>query len=135
MRGIRRCAGATVPRRPRMPPMTTPHISDLLRENRRFPPPKEFAARAQVRDRSAWPVGEEARLAYWADRARELTWDVPFTKVLDWDPPFAKWFDDGKLNASVNCLDRHLGSWRANKAAIVFEGEPGDRRTLTYREL
>jgi acetyl-CoA synthetase len=115
--------------------MTNPNIDDLLHETRRFPPPADFAARAHVRDRSAWPVGEEARLRYWADRARELTWDVPFTKVLDWKPPFAKWFEDGRLNASVQCLDRHLDSWRANKAALVFEGEPGDRRTLTYREL
>ena len=115
--------------------MSTPNIDDLLREERRFPPPSDFAAHAHIRDRSAWPVGEEARLRYWADRARELRWDVPFTKVLDWKSPFATWFEDGRLNASVQCLDRHLGSWRANKAAIVFEGEPGDRRTLTYREL
>jgi acetyl-CoA synthetase len=115
--------------------MSTPNISDLLQESRRFPPSPEFAARANVKDRSAWPVGEEARLAYWVERARELTWDKPFTKVLDWKPPFATWFEDGRLNASVQCLDRHLSTWRANKAAILFEGEPGDRRTLTYREL
>jgi len=115
--------------------MSNPDIDDLLRESREFPPPADFTARAHVRDRSAWPVGEAKRLAYWADRARELTWDKPFTKVLDWKPPFAKWFEDGRLNASVQCLDRHLGGWRANKAALLFEGEPGDRRTLTYREL
>src|SRR5690348_2233286 len=102
--------------------MTDPDIDDLLHEHRRFPPPPEFAAQAHVRDRSAWPAGEEARLAYWAAKARELAWDVPFTKVLTWNPPFAKWFEDGALNASVQCLDRHLGSARANKAAIVFEG-------------
>ncbi len=110
-------------------------ISDLYREDRRFPPPEDFAERAVVRDRSAWPQGEEARLAYWAARARELLWDRPFTRVLDWDPPFAQWFADGTLNVSVNCLDRHVSGGLAEKAAIVFEGEPGDRRTLTYRDL
>ncbi len=110
-------------------------IDDLLREERRFPPPADFQARAFVKDRSAWPEGEEARLAYWADRARELQWHKPFTRVLDWDPPFAKWFEDGELNVSVNCLDRHLDGPRADKVALLFEGEPGDRRTLTYREL
>ncbi len=110
-------------------------IDDLLREDRRFPPSDEFTERAFVRDRSFWPKGEEARLEFWADRARELQWDVPFTKVLDWTPPFARWFEDGKLNVSVNCLDRHLNTPRANKAALIWEGEPGDRRTLTYREL
>jgi acetyl-CoA synthetase len=110
-------------------------LDDLLRESRTFPPPAAFAARAHVRDRSAWPEGEEARLAYWADRARELRWDVPFTKVLSWEPPFARWFEDGRLNASVQCLDRHLGTAAANQAALLFEGEPGDRRTVTYRQL
>jgi len=110
-------------------------LDDLLQEDRRFPPPAEFTAAARVRDASAWPQGEEARLAYWADRARELVWDEPFSKVLNWDPPFATWFEDGKLNVSRNCLDRHLGTPRANKAALIWEGEPGDRVTLTYTQL
>jgi acetyl-CoA synthetase len=74
---------------------------------------------------------------FWGDLAREhLTWDKPFTRVLNWDnPPFAKWFEDGRINVSANCLDRHLSTWRKNKAALVWEGEPGDTRTLTYQEL
>ncbi len=122
--------------------MTIP-LSDLLQEHRRYPPDAAFTAQANVGSEAAWPQGEEARLAYWAERARELTWDVPFTKVLTWEAPFARWFEDGRLNASVQCLDRHVGGAGsaaanasvANRAAIVFEGEPGDRRTITYRQL
>ena len=110
-------------------------IDDLLREDRRFPPPPQFTAGARVADTSVWPDGEDERLAYWEARARELEWDVPFTQVLDWQPPFAKWFADGRLNVTTNCLDRHLRTARANKAALIWEGEPGDRVTLTYRAL
>ena len=67
--------------------------------------------------------------------ARELEWIKPFTKVLEWHPPDAKWFADGTLNVSANCLDRHIRTWRRNKAAFIWEGEPGDTRTLTYAEL
>src|SRR5262245_18701984 len=73
---------------------------------------------------------------FWAKLAKEhLDWFSPWKKVLDWKPPFAKWFVGGKLNASVNCLDRHLDGPRRNKAALIWEGEPGDRRTLTYFDL
>src|SRR5262249_23214101 len=73
---------------------------------------------------------------FWAERAHDLHWFAPWTKVLDWsDPPFAKWFVGGKTNVSYNCLDRHLSSWRRNKAAIVWEGEDFEQRTLTYQEL
>src|SRR5690606_30891196 len=72
---------------------------------------------------------------FWAELAREIDWITPWTTVLEWKAPHARWFLGGKLNASANCLDRHLSSARRNKAAIVWEGEPGDRRTLTYFDL
>jgi acetyl-CoA synthetase len=73
--------------------------------------------------------------AFWAAFATELDWSAPWTRLLDWQPPHAKWFVGGKINASANCLDRHLGTSRRNKAALIWEGEPGDRRTLTYFDL
>jgi acetyl-CoA synthetase len=76
------------------------------------------------------------RLAFWAAQANELSWHKPFTKTLDWsNPPFAKWFEDGQINASYNCLDRHVNAGRGNKTAILFEGEPGDTKNYTYSEL
>ena len=72
---------------------------------------------------------------FWGNIARELDWFEPWTKVLEWDAPWAKWFIGGKLNLSHNCLDRHLATWRRNKAAIIWEGEPGEIRTLTYQQL
>ena len=73
--------------------------------------------------------------AFWERFARELEWSAPWHRVLEWNPPHANWFVGGKINASVNCIDRHLKSARRNKAAIIWEGEPGDRRTLTYFDL
>ena len=73
--------------------------------------------------------------SFWARIASELDWFEPWTKVLDWDVPWAKWFVGGKLNLSHNCLDRHVTTWRKNKAAIIWEGEPGEIRTLTYQQL
>jgi acetyl-CoA synthetase len=109
-------------------------LDTLLTERRTFAPPREFARRAAVR--TAAPYREAAgRLAFWAKQARELTWFKRWTKVLQWNPPHAKWFVGGKLNASVNCLDRHLAGPRRNKVAILWEGEPGDRRAITYWEL
>ncbi len=110
-------------------------IRDLLVENRSFTPAPAFTASAEVRDRSLHDAAERDYLAYWADQAKTLTWTKPWSTVLDWKPPHAKWFLGGQLNVSENCLDRHLDGARRNKAAIVWEGEPGDRRTLTYWEL
>ena len=110
-------------------------IDVLLNEKRTFAPPKAFAAQANARSSAVYKKASKNPEAYWADWARQLTWDKPWKKVLDWKPPHAKWFTGGKLNASVNCLDRHIDGVRRTKAAIVWEGEPGDRRTLTYREL
>ena len=88
-----------------------------------------------MRDESVYEEAERDPEAFWARFAAELEWQQPWTKVLDWQPPHAKWFVDGKINACVNCVDRHVRGPRRNKAAIVWEGEPGDRRTLTYFDL
>ena len=110
-------------------------FSDLLREDRTFPPTEAFRARAHVRDESIYAEAERDPEAFWAGFASELEWSTPWTQILDWQPPHAKWFVGGKLNASVNCVDRHVRGARRNKAAIIWEGEPGDRRTLTYHDL
>ena len=110
-------------------------ISDLLQEDRTFPPPDAFRAQAVARDESVYERAARDPEAFWAEFARELDWFTPWTQVLDWQPPHAKWFVGGTLNASVNCVDRHVRGARRNKAAIIWEGEPGDRRTLTYFDL
>jgi acetyl-CoA synthetase len=110
-------------------------ISDLLREDRTFPPPPEFRARAHVRDESIYAEAARDPDAFWAGFARELEWSRPWDTVLDWQPPHAKWFVGGTLNVSVNCVDRHVRGARRNKAALIWEGEPGDLRTLTYFDL
>jgi acetyl-CoA synthetase len=114
------------------------HLADidaLLQETRHFDPPPEFAAQAHVRDESVYAEADRDPEAFWARFAGELEWMAPWHTVLDWTPPHAKWFVGGKINASVNCLDRHVRTARRNKAAILWEGEPGDRRTITYWEL
>jgi len=110
-------------------------IDDLLREDRTFPPSEEFRARAVVRDEGIYAEAERDPEAFWAKFAGELEWSRPWDQVLDWQPPNAKWFIGGQINASVNCLDRHVRGPRRNKAALIWEGEPGDRRTLTYWDL
>jgi acetyl-CoA synthetase len=112
-----------------------PEIADLLREDRSFPPPSSFRDKAVVRDAGIYAEAARDPDAFWAKLAAELEWSRPWDTVLDWQPPHAKWFVGGKINASVNCLDRHVRSSRRNKAALVWEGEPGDRRTLTYFDL
>src|SRR4051812_41151384 len=110
-------------------------FDDLLREERTFAPPAAFRAAARVGDEQIYAEAARDPEAFWARFAGELEWSRPWTTVLDWQPPHARWFADGQLNASVNCLDRHVRGARRNKAAIIWEGEPGDRRTLTYFEL
>jgi acetyl-CoA synthetase len=119
-----------------------PDIESLLDEKRRFKPSSKFAKQANwnkktIREYRA--LGAKNPERFWAKMAREnVTWFKPWKKVLSWKPPFAKWFVGGKLNVSYNCLDRHLegkNAWRRNKAAIIWEGEPGDTRTLTYGDL
>jgi acetyl-CoA synthetase len=111
-------------------------ISALLQEDRVFPPPPDFAAHANVRDAKPYEDAERDYEGFWAKFASELEWSRKWTTVLDWsNPPHAKWFVGGQLNASVNCVDRHVRTARRNKAALIWEGEPGERRTLTYWDL
>ena len=110
-------------------------LSALLQEQRRFPPAPDFRRGAHVASADVYAEAERDFEAYWAEHARALDWFSPWGRVLDWAPPFAKWFAGGKLNASFNCVDRHLRTWRRNKAAIIWEGEDGAIRTLTYRDL
>jgi acetyl-CoA synthetase len=118
---------------------TQREIDSVLAETRVFPPPEAFSARAHIRSLEDYQrlFDQAARdpERYWADRAREeLYWKEPFQTTLEWNPPQARWFIEGRTNLSWNCLDRHLEK-HGDKVAILFEGEPGDRRLLTYREL
>ena len=109
-------------------------IENLGHENRHFPPSAEFAAQANAKA-DIYTTADADRLAFWETQARELTWDQPWSTVLDWQVPYAKWFVGGKLNASVNALDRHVAAGRGNRVAFHFEGDPGDTRTITYSDL
>ncbi len=115
--------------------MTEQTLSNLLHESRSFPPPPEFAAAANV-NADVYAEADADRLGFWERQAHRLTWDAPWDQVLDWSsPPFAKWFTGGKLNAAVNCLDRHVAAGRGDKVAYYWQGEPGDTRVITYAEL
>ncbi|MGZ6195607.1 MAG: acetate--CoA ligase, partial [Candidatus Binataceae bacterium] len=117
----------------------THDIESILREGRSFPPTPEFSRAARVKSMAEYEAlyrrAEQDPEAFWGECAKELSWFKPFDKVLEWKFPFAKWFLNGKLNASYNCLDRHLTTARRNKAALIWEGEPGDVRVLTYQML
>lgn len=130
-----------------MPETQTPvGIESVLQEQRVFPPPKAFANSAHIKSieeyRELYRESIEEPEKFWARQAKaELVWTKPWTEVLQWEEPFAKWFVGGELNVSYNCLDRHLGTPIANKAALIWEGEPagpdrpGEERTLTYKQL
>jgi acetyl-CoA synthetase len=109
-------------------------LANLGHEDRLFAPSAEFAAQANAQA-SMYDEAEKDRLAFWEKQAHALQWDTPWTNVLDWKVPFAKWFVGGKINASVNALDRHVNEGRGDRVAFFFEGEPGDTRTITYSEL
>ena len=116
-------------------PKVSPELSALLQEDRTFEPSEAFRSRALVTDPGVYDRAEQDPEAFWEGFAKELEWITPWSRVLEWNPPHAKWFVGGTLNVSANCLDRHVRTPRRNKAAFVWEGEPGDRRTLTYFDL
>ena len=114
-------------------------IESILNESRLFPPSTEFTAQAHVSGMEEYErlyaEAEADPESYWAKHAESLHWFQKWDTVLEWNLPFAKWFVGGTTNVAYNCLDRHLSTWRRNKAAIIWEGEPGDTRTLTYQQL
>ena len=109
-------------------------LENLSYEGRRFPPSPEFVAQANAKP-ELFDAAKKDRLKFWADQAEALHWDKKWDQVLDWQSPFAKWFVGGKLNASYNCLDRHVVEGRGDRVAFHFEGEPGDTRTITYAQM
>ncbi len=120
--------------------MSQPTIESILQEKRLFPPPAEFSAEANIKSldeyQEIYAKAKADPAQFWAELAeQELHWFKKWDTVLDWQPPFAKWFVGGKINISYNCLDRHLTTHRRNKAAIIWEGEPGDSRVITYAQL
>jgi acetyl-CoA synthetase len=110
-------------------------IEALASEQRTFPPSPDFIARSAVQDRSLYDKAAADPEAFWSEQAESLTWFRRWDTVLEWDPPFAKWFGGGRLNVSYNCLDRHVEAGRGDRVAYYWEGEPGDRLTITYAEL
>ncbi len=119
--------------------MSTPSIESVLKESRTFPPDEEFASKAHVSSLAQYREMYERSLrepdAFWSEAAAELHWFTAHHKVLEWHPPHARWFLGGTTNLAYNCLDRHLDTARRNKAAIIWEAEPGETRTLTYQQL
>ena len=113
----------------------TDRIETLLDEQRTFPPPPAFTAAAHVKDETPHERARRDREGYWAEWARQLEWLRPWDRVLEWKAPKAKWFVGGKINASLNCLDRHVRAGRAGRTALIWEGEPGETRRITYGEL
>ncbi|SHN02918.1 acetate--CoA ligase [Cryptosporangium aurantiacum] len=109
-------------------------LSNLLREERTFPPPAAFAEAANVKA-NAYEEARDDRIEFWEDKARRLSWSEPWHTALEWDAPFAKWFVGGKLNVAYNCVDRHVEAGNGDRVAIHWEGEPGDTRTITYSDL
>jgi acetyl-CoA synthetase len=114
--------------------MSNESLENLSHEARTFAPSKEFAAAANAKA-DIYEIAQKDRLGFWEEQARALSWDKPWSKVLEWNSPYAKWFIGGKLNASVNCLDRHVAAGIGDRVAFHFEGEPGDTRTITYAQL
>src|SRR2546423_13906056 len=120
-------------------PAPSSNITSILKETRSFPPPADFAAKAHIKSKAEaeqlWQQAHDDPEGFWAKQAERLHWFKKWNKVLEWNEPFAKWFVGGQLNVSYNCLDRHLAAGRGNKAAIIWEGEPGDSRVLRYQDL
>ncbi|MFJ8674896.1 acetate--CoA ligase [Streptomyces sp. NPDC093589] len=115
--------------------MSNESLANLLKEERRFAPPADLAAHANV-TADAYEQAAADRLGFWAEQAKRLSWETAPTQTLDWsNAPFAKWFADGKLNVAYNCVDRHVENGLGDRVALHFEGEPGDTRAITYAEL
>src|ERR687893_503545 len=115
--------------------MSDEALENLLHEDRRFPPPPDLAANANVTAATYEQAAEDPE-AFWAEQAKRISWATEPTQALDWsNPPFAEWYADGTLNAAYNCLDRHVEAGLGERVAFHFEGEPGDTRTITYAEL
>ena len=114
-------------------------IDTVMHEERLFAPSSDFSSNSRIGSMDAyqalWDEAKRDPVAFWSKQAEELHWFEPYSQTLKWDEPFAQWFVGGKTNASYNCLDAHLGTERENKTAIIWEGEPGDSKTLTYAEL
>ena len=120
--------------------MSGGQIDTVMQEDRLFPPSAEFSSKSVIGSMAVYEaLYAEAKAnpeKFWGDLAREeLHWFEPFTQTLDWKAPHAQWCVGGKTNVSYNCLDAHLTTHRRNKAAIIWEGEPGEQRTLTYQQL
>ncbi len=128
-----------VPAIPNPASLSNQDLDSTLRENRVFPPPEEFARKAHIQSLEQYEAMYKKSIedpeAFWAEAAKELHWFKPWDKVLEWNLPWAKWFVGGKLNLSYNCIDRHLDGPRRDKTALIWEGEPGEIRRLTYAEL
>jgi acetyl-CoA synthetase len=123
-----------------MAQLSTGQLDSVMQEDRLFPPPAEFSARARIKSmdeyQRLWDEAAANPPAFWAKLAKEeLHWFEPFTNALEWNEPFAKWFVGGKTNASYNCLDQHVKAGRGDRPAFIWEGEPGDTRQLSYAEL
>ena len=115
--------------------MSDDALSNMLHEDRRFPPPPELAAHANV-TAATYAEADADLEAFWGEQGKRLSWATEPTQVLDWsNPPFAQWYADGTLNAAYNCLDRHVEAGHGDRVAFHFEGEPGDTRTITYADL
>src|SRR5580704_48465 len=110
-------------------------LSALLDERRTFPPSEEFRSRSNWNDPAIYDRAAKDPEGFWAEQAKTLDWFKPYERVLEWNAPWVKWFVGGKLNVAYNCVDRHAHSPRRNKAAIIWEGEPGDSRVFTYGML
>ncbi len=115
--------------------MASEAISDLLHEERRFPPPETFKRDALIRDAEIYDEANADREGFWARQAQALDWAQDWDTICEWEPPYAKWFVGGTLNVAHNCVDRHVDAGHGEQVAFHFEGEPGDTRTITYAEL
>ena len=129
-----RAAAAKAVRKVFMSQSSSESLSALLHESRRFEPSPAFAAQANAQPEIYQRAAKDP-IGFWEEQARALDWAEPWTTALEWNAPFARWFSGGRLNVSVNCVDRHVDAGLGDRVAFHWEGEPGDTRTITYRDL